>query len=128
MVTGVPATGKTVADLEQALRRELAKIAAEGVSEEELKRVKAQVIAAQVFQRDSIFFQAMQIGSLEIAGYPHQAIDLMIRKLQQVTAAQVQEVAKKYVVDDSLTIAVLDPQPLDGRKPAASPKGLRHGQ
>jgi zinc protease len=126
-VSGVPATGKTVAELEQALRRELAKIVTVGVTDEELKRVKAQVIAAQVFQRDSIFFQAMQIGSLEIAGYPHQSIDLMIRKLQQVTAAQVQEVARKYLVDDSLTIAVLDPQPLD-RIPAAPPKGLRHAQ
>ena len=51
----------------------------------------------------------------------------MIRKLQQVTAAQVQEVANKYLVDDSLTVAVLDPQPLDGRKPAAT-QGLRHVQ
>lgn len=128
MVSGVPATGKTVTDLEQALRREIAKIVADGVSEAELKRVKAQVIASQVFQRDSIFFQAMQIGSLEIAGYPHQSMDLMIRKLQQVTAAQVVEVAKKYLVDDSLTVAVLDPQPLDGRKPAAAPKGPLHAR
>ena len=126
-VSGVPATGRTVAELEQGLRRELAKIVSDGVTEEELKRVKAQVVAAHVFQRDSIYFQAMQIGSLEIAGYPHQTIDLMIRKLQQVTAAQVQEVARKYLVDDSLTIAVLDPQPLD-RTPAAAPKGLRHAQ
>ena len=128
MVSGIPATGKTVADLEQALRRELAKIVADGVSDDELKRVKAQVIAAQVFQRDSIFFQAMQIGSLEIAGYPHQSMDLMIRKLQQVTAAQVLDVAKKYLVDDGLTVAVLDPQPLDGRNPAAAPKGPLHAR
>lgn len=127
LVSGVPATGRTVAELEQGLRSELAKIVADGVSDEELKRVKAQVVASQVFQRDSIYFQAMQIGSLEIAGYPHQAIDLMIRKLQAVTAAQVQEVAKKYLIDDSLTIATLDPQPLD-RKPAFSPSGLRHAQ
>ena len=56
MVSGVPTTGKTVAELEQALRRELAKIVTDGVSDEELKRVKAQVVAAQVFQRDSMFF------------------------------------------------------------------------
>lgn len=128
LLRGVPATGKTVTDLEQALRREVAKIVADGVSEEELKRVKAQVIAAQVFQRDSIFFQAMQIGALEISGYPHQSMDLMIRKLQQVTAAQVQEVAKKYLVDDSLTVAVLDPQPLDRGKPAAAPQGVPHAR
>ena len=80
-----------------------------------------------MFQRDSIYFQAQQIGSLETAGYSHRAIDLMLRKLQQVTAAQVREVANKYLIDDSLTVAVLDPQPLDKAKPAAT-LGLRHAQ
>jgi len=127
LVSGTPAAGRTVAELEQALRRELTKIVNEGVSESELKRVRAQVVAAQVFQRDSIVFQARQIGSLEITGYSHQAIDLMIRKLQEVTAAQVQEVAGRYLVDDSLTIAVLDPQPLAG-KPDATAQGPTHAQ
>ena len=128
MVGGVPNTGKTASDLEQALRREFAKIIDQGVSEEELKRVRAQVVAAQVFQRDSMFFQAMQIGSLETAGYSHKSIEIMLRRLQQVTAAQVQEVAKKYLVDDGLTVAVLDPQPLDGGKPAVPPQGVPHEQ
>ena len=127
LVSGTPAAGKTVAELEQALRREFAKVMNEGVSESELKRVRAQVVAAQVFQRDSIVFQARQIGALEITGYSHQAIDLMIRKLQEVTAAQVHEVARKYLVDDSLTIAVLDPQPLPG-KPDAAAQGRNHAQ
>ena len=39
-------------------------------------------------------------------------------KLKEVTAAQVQEVARKYLVDDNLTVAVLDPQPVGERKPA----------
>ena len=127
LVSGTPAAGRTVAELEQALRREFAKVMNEGVSESELKRVRAQVVAAQVFQRDSIVFQARQIGALEITGYSHQAIDLMIRKLQEVTAAQVQQVARKYLVDDSLTIAVLDPQPLPG-KPDAAAQGRNHAQ
>ena len=127
LVTGVPVAGKSVAELEQALRREIAKIVATGVSDEELKRVKAQVVSSQVFQRDSIYFQALQIGSLEIAGYPYQSMDTMIAKLRQVTPEQVQAVAKKYLVDDSLTVAVLDPQPLDGVKPAPA-QGVRHAQ
>ena len=127
LVSGVPTAGKGAAEVEQALRRELAKVASEGVSEQELKRVKAQVVASQVFQRDSIVFQARQIGSLEIAGYSHRAIDLMIEKLKAVTAAQVQDVAKRYLVDDALTVAVLDPQPLE-RKPAPPPAGIRHAQ
>jgi zinc protease len=128
LVSGVPTAGRSAAEVEQALRRELTKVVTDGVSDEELKRVKAQVVSSQVFQRDSIVFQARQIGSLEIAGYSHRTIDLMIRKLQAVTAAQVQEVAKKYLLDDALTVAVLDPQPLEGRRPAAAPAGVRHAQ
>ena len=125
IVNGVPSAGKTVAELEQALRRELAKIVSDGITNDELKRVKAQVVSSQVFQRDSIYYQALQIGSLEIAGYPHKAMDRMIDKLREVTPEQVQAVAKKYLLDDSLTIAVLDPQPLDTAKPAA-PQGADH--
>lgn len=121
VVSGVPTAGRTVVELEQALRRELMKIVTGGITDDELKRVKAQVVSSQVFQRDSIYFQAYQIGSLENAGYPHLAIDRMIEKFREVTPEQVQAVAKKYLVDDSLTIAVLDPQPLDGKKPAPPP-------
>jgi len=128
VVSGVPNTGRTAVELEQGLRREFAKIIKDGVTEDELKRVKAQVVAAQVFQRDSMFFQTQQIAMLEAAGYSYRSIDTMIAKLQKVTAAQVQEVARKYLVDDSLTVAVLEPQPLEGRKPMPTPPGLRHVQ
>ena len=37
------------------------------------------------------------------------------QKLREVTPEQVQEVARKYFVDDALTVAYLDPQPLDGQ-------------
>ena len=54
-----------MAELEQGIRSEIAKLQRDGVSEEELQRVKAQVMAAQVYQRDSMFYQAMLIGKLE---------------------------------------------------------------
>ena len=126
MVSGVPAAGKSVNDLEQALRRELQRIVTEGISPDELKRVKAQVVSSQVFQRDSIYFQAYQIGSLENAGYPHTAMDRMIEKFREITPEQVQAVAKKYLVDDSLTIAVLGPQRIGVRKPVAGSAGADH--
>ncbi|MBS1202807.1 MAG: peptidase, partial [Chromatiaceae bacterium] len=33
-------------------------------------------------------------------------------------------VAKKYLIDDGLTVAVLDPQPLDGKQPTRAPVEL----
>jgi zinc protease len=112
-----PSTGKTVQDVETALRGQIALLQKDGVSEDELKRVKAQVMADEVYKRDSVFYQAMQIGQMESIGLGYQAIPVMLEKLQAVTAAQVQQVAKEFLQDDNLTVAVLDPQPLSGKKP-----------
>ena len=126
---GVPAAGRTAEQLEQGLRRELQKIAAEGVAADELKRIRAQIVASQVYQRDSMFFQARQIGAMETIGLPHETLDLMMEKLRQITPEQVQAVARKYFGDDGLTVAYLEPQPLDSKRaPALPPPGLRHAQ
>jgi zinc protease len=94
------------------------------VTEEELQRVKAQVIAADVYQRDSMFYQAMQIGNLETAGFSWRILKDYPAKLQAVTAEQVQAVAKKYFHKDNLTVATLDPQPIDPND--NTPKGKPH--
>lgn len=124
--SGVPTAGKTLAELEEAVRGEVKKIIDSGVSEDELKRIKAQVIASRVYERDSMFFQAQQIGSMETIGFSYKQIDLMTEKLKAVTAEQVREVAKKYLIDDALTVAYLDPQPVGERKSAAPEAGVRH--
>ena len=127
VIDGTPREGKSVAELEAALRTEIERVKTEGVTETELKRVIANVVAAQVFQRDSVFYQAMQIGTLETAGLSHKDMDLMVEKLRTVTAQQVQQVAQKYLQDDNLTIAVLDPQPLQPKQ-APAVEGVRHTQ
>jgi zinc protease len=54
----------------------------------------------------------MEIGQLETSGVSYTASQRLIEKLQAVTADQVRVVAQKYFVDDRLTVAELDPQPL----------------
>jgi zinc protease len=124
VLDGTPSEGKTVADLEAAILQEIEKIKTTGVTEEELLRVKAQVIAADVYQRDSMFYQAMQIGQLETAGFSWQLLQDYPAKLQAVTAAQVQAVTQKYFNQDNMTVATLDPQPIDPNDNA--PKGKPH--
>ncbi len=124
VLDGTPSEGKSVAELEAALLNEVEKIKTGGVTEEELQRVKAQVIAADVYQRDSMFYQAMQIGNLETAGFSWQILKDYPAKLQAVTAEQVQAVAKKYFNKDNLTVATLDPQPIDPND--NTPKGKPH--
>jgi len=126
---GVPAEGRTVADVEAALRDQIRLLVEQGVSNDELQRVKAQVTAAQVYARDSVYYQAMRIGMLQAIGLPYDSSDLQVKKLQEVTADQVREVARKYFIDDNLTVAVLDPQPLPGgKRPRLNPEGVGRDQ
>lgn len=126
ILTGTPSEGRTVAEVEAALRGEIQRIAQEGVAQEELSRVKAQVVASQVFARDSMFGQARQMGALETIGFSHRLIDTFVEQIRRVTPEQVREVAQRLFGDDTLTVAVLDPQPLSQKRPAAPPAGMRH--
>jgi len=125
VLDGTPAPGVTTEQLEKMLRAEVDRIAKEGVSEAELKRVKTQLIASQIYKRDSIFGQAMEIGAIEMAGISQKLIDRIIEKEAAVTAQQVQAVAQKYFGNDALTIATLAPLPLTEKK-TPPPAGLRH--
>ncbi|HMX16872.1 MAG TPA: pitrilysin family protein [Rhodocyclaceae bacterium] len=122
---GQPAAGRSVAELEAALRGEIRRIQEDGVSEEELARVKVQTVAAQVYKRDSLMAQAMEIGGTEASGQSWRDIDKLLDKIRSVTAEEVRAVARKYFVDETLTVAVLDPQPLDAAKPR-KPTAARH--
>lgn len=129
VLDGTPAAGTTTAQLETLLRAEVQRIAKEGVTKEELERVKNQVIAGQIYKRDSIFGQAMEIGVMEMTGVGHQNIDRVIERIGQVTPEQVQAVAAKYFDDDHLTVGILDPLPLSDKTPKTAtplPAGMRH--
>ena len=118
-----PSEGVGVEKVEKALKDELAKIVENGVTEDELSRIKTGVIAGDVYQKDSVFYQGMQIGQLETMGYSYKLMDQYTNKIKKVTSEQIQMVAKKYLVDEALTLVTLDPQPLD---PNYKPQGKPH--
>ena len=120
-LSGVPAQGKTAAQVEAALREQVARIARDGVAADELARVKTQWMASQVYKRDSVMAQAQELGYMWIQGLPLDTEDRLIERLRQISPAQVQAVAQKYFGDDQLTVATLIPQPRD---PHARPRAL----
>ncbi|MBK1718896.1 M16 family metallopeptidase [Thiocystis violacea] len=120
----VPSKGQPIEAVEAALRDQIARIQSEPVSGEELERVRNQVIAAKVFERDSLHYQAMQIGLLETIGLDWRLADTYVERLAEVTPERIQAVARKYLVADRLTVAVLDPQPLDDTEPTPTRGGM----
>jgi zinc protease len=107
--SGIPAHGKTIGDVQSALAEQIERIKKHPVTEAELKRVQAQVIAERVYEQDSVFYQAMEIGMLETIGLDWKMSDQYIDNIKAVTAEQVQAVANKYLTQDNLTIARLKP-------------------
>ena len=124
---GIPSSGKTAAQVEAALRAQIAKLASEGVQDAELPRFKNQWIASEIYKQDSVFNQARIVSTHWINGFPLDADERIITRLRAVTAEQVRSVAGRYFGDDALTVATLLPQPPDkNRKPRVAPAGARH--
>ena len=128
VLTGTPSEGKTVDDLKAALLEEIALLKKEKVSAEELKRVKAQVVASEVYERDSIEHIASVLGSLESTGLGYELMDEYVPEILKVTPEQIQHVAKKYLIEDHLTVARLEPQSLDGSKNDKNNSSKKGGQ
>lgn len=122
LLSGIPSAGKSVKDLELAFRKEIIDLQSNLVTEKELQRVKAQVVSSDVYEKDSVFYQAMIVGILETIGLPYQLADSYVERVKAITAEQVQAIVKKYFIDDRLTVAELEPLPLDD-KPRRQPAG-----
>ncbi|QNP47841.1 M16 family metallopeptidase [Diaphorobacter aerolatus] len=129
MLMGVPAAGKTAKQVEDALRAQITRVAKDGVSESELARVKAQWTASTVYERDSLFGQANDLGGNWAEGFPMDADDRILKLLRTVTPEHVKSVAQRYFGDDQLNVGTLVPQPVapGSKRPAAQPGGGSSG-
>ncbi|MFV2059170.1 MAG: M16 family metallopeptidase [Gammaproteobacteria bacterium] len=113
LIDATPTAGNELTVLEDAILKQIDEVKTSLVSAKELASIKAQVVAANVYERDSIFYQAMQLGTLETVGLGWQRLDEYVDKVRSVTAEQIQQVAKKYLIEDGLTVAYLIPQKIN---------------
>ncbi len=127
-ISASPAKGKTIADIEKHVRLILNEIKRSGVTDAELNRVKSQLLSSQIYKRDSIFAQAMEIGVSEMNGISWKYLDEILFNIQAVTSSDIQRVVEKYFIDDALTVAILEPQPIKEKNAVAQkmPAGMRH--
>lgn len=110
VITGVPTQGHTIAELEGKVLAQLEKLQNEPVSLEELQKVKTQILAQEIFEKDSMSQQATFLGLLETVGLPWQLADQFTEKVKAVTVHDVQAAAKKYFNVQNITVAELIPE------------------
>lgn len=106
---GMPAEGKSAEALEQAIMEQIELLKTQLVEQKELDRIKAQVIASAVYEKDSNFYQAMQLGMLETVGVGWEKESEYVEKVQKITAEQIQAAAKKFLIEDHLTVVHMEP-------------------
>ncbi len=102
--------GKTLAEVEAGLWRQLDDLKTTPPSAEELARVRAQVIAGLVYERDSITSQATTIGQLETVGLSWQLMDAELAELSAVTPSDIQQAAQTYFTRERLSVAHILPE------------------
>ncbi len=115
LVYATLAPGVTHARVEQALLAEIAKIKSDGVTAEEVERVKQQYAAAEAYKRDGTAAVARELNEWIAVGdwtlyvtFPQQ--------IERVTAADVQRVARQYLAEDQGTTGWFVPAPHAGER------------
>jgi zinc protease len=88
--------------VEQALLREIAKIQSDGVTPQEIARVKQQFLAADAYKRDGTAAIASELNEWIAIGDWTLYVTFP-QKVAQVTAAEVQRVARQYLTEDQST-------------------------
>jgi len=99
-VYGIAAGGKPIAAVEAALRREVALLRDRPVAEEELARLKNQIVTAALKGRETAVGRASSLASDVILENDPRAADKRIAAIQRVTPADVQRVARRLLADD----------------------------
>ncbi len=106
-----PRIGVEIETLEAALRAEVAKVVAEGVSEAEVAASKRRLKALAVYARDSLSTGARVIGAALTTGQTIEDVEAWPERIDAVTAAQVNEAVKALVRDSHSVTAYLLPKP-----------------
>ncbi|MGI9088708.1 MAG: M16 family metallopeptidase [Chthoniobacterales bacterium] len=96
------ASGTTHDQVEKILLEEIERVQSEGVTDEEVAKAKAQLLAAAAYARDGSFAIASTLNECIAAGdwTLYVTADDALKK---VTAAEVQRVAKTYFVENART-------------------------
>jgi zinc protease len=116
-----PQKGVSLEQVEAALWRQLDELKHAAPSAAELERVRAQVIAGLVYERDSITSQATTIGQLESTGQSWRQMDQDLAELEAVTPADIQQAAQTFFVPERMSVAHVLPE-----KPAQAAQESRH--
>jgi zinc protease len=98
MAYAIAAGGRSTAQLEQALLREIERLAQRRIPDAELEKVRTQVLTGELAERQTPHGRAQSVGWAVIQRGDPRAADRELAEIQAVRAADVQRVLKTYVL------------------------------
>ncbi|MFQ6035668.1 MAG: M16 family metallopeptidase [Sedimentisphaerales bacterium] len=109
----VPARGHTNQECEQAIDAEIERLKTELVSPEELQKAKTRSRANLIRQLDSNSGLAAQLTFYEVVTGDWRNLFKQLDKIEQVTAEDIQRVAKEYFTSKNRIVGVIETTPME---------------
>jgi zinc protease len=102
--------GHTVEEGEKSLSEEIERLQSQPVSAEELDKAKNQIVASEIFNRQTVNNKAQAIGHASVLLGDWRLANQQVEKYQKVTAADVQAAARKYFRPENRTVVYMLPE------------------
>jgi predicted Zn-dependent peptidase len=103
--------GSDTAEIEKLVKAEIEKIKADGITDDELEKIRMQNKLGNVRQLQSSSSRAIQLGQFAVFYNNPNLINTQIEKVLSVTKEDVQRVARQYLVDTNKTVVLTNPKP-----------------
>jgi predicted Zn-dependent peptidase len=108
-VVAVPRPNVKMPDLEKAIEDEIEAVKKDGVTADEMAKVRVQVLRQQIQTRTSVLGLANQIGTLTVYYNDPNLINTTYDKICAVTADQVKQAAQKYLIPTHRAVVITMP-------------------
>ena len=114
-VTGTPTPGKSVADLEAAIDAEFEKVKTGKIEDWELEKARVAARRSYVASQGSSLQRAISMSQNAMFYNDPELLSKRQSRIEKVTAADVQRVAKEYLVKENRTVVTTTPKAGAGR-------------
>jgi zinc protease len=119
-VNGIVMHGKDPDGVQKVLEQAVVDVLAKGVSEDELNKAKTQSRISEIKSHETATSLATELGDEALYADDPGRVNRNLAKLDAITAADVQAVAKKYLTPEKSTVLRVNPDPLGVNARAAA--------
>jgi len=109
--SATPKPGGELAEVEAAVDKEIARLLADGVTDEEVARAKTQLKAAAVYARDSMRGAARALGGALVVGRTVEDVESWPERIAEVTRADIEAAARHVLKLPHSVTSLLLPKP-----------------